>query len=248
MPIHDWTRVSAGTFHAFHTAWISELQRALNAGVLPDGFYALAEQVASDIVPDVLTLQEAAGAVGADQESVGGSSGVAVATAPPRVSMREVADENSILELRQRHLVIRHTTGDRIVALIEIVSPGNKSKRKAIDSFVEKAIRALDQGYHLLILDLFPPGTFDPTGMHGTIWLEFGGTYAPPAGRPLTLAAYAVSDPINCYVEPTAVGTDLIDMPLFINAGHYVNVALELTYRRAYEGVPQRWTRVIEGT
>lgn len=23
MPIHDWTRVSAGTFHDFHVAWIA---------------------------------------------------------------------------------------------------------------------------------------------------------------------------------------------------------------------------------
>lgn len=33
MPIHDWTRVTAGTFHAFHTAWIVQLQEMLNAGV-----------------------------------------------------------------------------------------------------------------------------------------------------------------------------------------------------------------------
>jgi hypothetical protein len=47
MPVHDWTRVDAGTFHAFHTLWISELMKALNTGVLPKGYYALAEQVAT---------------------------------------------------------------------------------------------------------------------------------------------------------------------------------------------------------
>ena len=29
MPIHDWTRVDAGLFHAFHHGWIEELARAL---------------------------------------------------------------------------------------------------------------------------------------------------------------------------------------------------------------------------
>ncbi len=58
MPIHDWTRVSAGTFHDFHTAWIAELRRALNGGVLPEGYYAMAEQVANQVIPDVLTLQD----------------------------------------------------------------------------------------------------------------------------------------------------------------------------------------------
>lgn len=35
MPVHDWTLVNAGTFHAFHTAWMGEFQRALNGGLLP---------------------------------------------------------------------------------------------------------------------------------------------------------------------------------------------------------------------
>ena len=33
MPIHDWTRVDAGLFHAFHHDWITTLTRALNAGI-----------------------------------------------------------------------------------------------------------------------------------------------------------------------------------------------------------------------
>ena len=57
MPVHDWNRVTAGTFHDFHLAWIAELRRALNGGLLPRGYYALAEQVAGDIIPDVLMLQ-----------------------------------------------------------------------------------------------------------------------------------------------------------------------------------------------
>lgn len=36
-------------------------------------------------------------------------------------------------------------------------------------------------------------------------------------------------------------------MPLFLDPGHYVNVPLEQTYGGAYEGVPRRWKRVIEG-
>src|SRR2546423_13207152 len=57
MPIHDWTRVEAGIFHDFHLAWIGELRRVLNAGLLPPDYYALAEQIAGELGPDVLTLQ-----------------------------------------------------------------------------------------------------------------------------------------------------------------------------------------------
>src|SRR3954447_11828348 len=44
MPIHDWTRVDSGLFHAFHQDWISTLSRALNAGILPPDFFAIREQ------------------------------------------------------------------------------------------------------------------------------------------------------------------------------------------------------------
>jgi hypothetical protein len=57
MPIHDWRRVQAGTFHDFHMSWIAELKKRFNQDLLPEGFYALAEQTAGETGPDVLTLQ-----------------------------------------------------------------------------------------------------------------------------------------------------------------------------------------------
>ncbi len=57
MPIHDWTRVDAGIFHAFHHSWIEEISRSLNRGLLPTEYYALAEQITGDLGPDVLTLR-----------------------------------------------------------------------------------------------------------------------------------------------------------------------------------------------
>src|SRR5262245_65409977 len=47
MPVHDWSRIDAGIFHDFHHAWIEEIKRALNAGLLPVDYYALAEQQAA---------------------------------------------------------------------------------------------------------------------------------------------------------------------------------------------------------
>ncbi|MEO8494552.1 MAG: DUF4058 domain-containing protein, partial [Planctomycetota bacterium] len=61
MPIHDWTQVEAGIFHAFHHDWITEIARALNRGVLPPDHYALPEQHAAGFGPDVLTLQQFSG-------------------------------------------------------------------------------------------------------------------------------------------------------------------------------------------
>src|SRR5260370_21420979 len=83
MPIHDWTRVSAGTWHDFHLAWIAELRNALNGGLLPPDYYAQAEQIAGPLGPDVLTLQETdASPKGSPYSPAGGGVGGASA-APP---------------------------------------------------------------------------------------------------------------------------------------------------------------------
>ena len=144
---------------------------------------------------------------------------------------------------------VERATGDRIVALIEIVSPGNKQTEVMPQAFIDKAAAALQEGYHLLIVDLWPPGSFDPSGIHGALWSLVGGTvYRAQTDRPLTLAAYAVRAPglFTAYVEPLSVGAELPDMPLFLAPEHYINVPLERTYAAAWEGVPERWRRVIE--
>ena len=58
MPIHEWTRVDAGTFHAFDTAWVTHLSETMNDGPLPSGYYAMPEQHVGRSIADVLTLIE----------------------------------------------------------------------------------------------------------------------------------------------------------------------------------------------
>jgi hypothetical protein len=249
MPIHDWTRVSAGTWHAFHLSWIAEIQAVLNSGLLPPEYYAQAEQIAGPMGPDVLTLQvpeEPGNGPTSATVSESNAGGVAVATRPPKTRMTLEAEMDEYV-LKRRTLVIRHSSGDRIVALLEIVSPGNKSSSHSLRSFVDKALEALARGYHLLIVDLFPPGRRDPKGLPAAIWGEISDEIVGlPRDEPLTLAAYSAGHPKRIYVEPTAVGRELIAMPLFLTEDRYVDVPLEATYRAAYRGVPRKWREVLE--
>lgn len=245
MPVHDWARVNAGTFHHFHTLWIPEISNALNNGLLPPDYYAMAEQIAGPLGPDVLTLQT----VGDNGSSTPtrNSGMVAVAVAPPKVCFTANTEMDEYA-LKQRTLVIRHGSDDRIVALVEIVSPGNKASRHALRSLVEKAAEALYRGYHLLIIDLHPPGPRDPNGIHGAVWAEISDeSYRQPADKPLTVAAYSAGQIKTAYVEPFAVGDALPDMPLFLEPEAYISVPLEAIYQAAWRGVPQRWRRVLEG-
>jgi hypothetical protein len=182
----------------------------------------------------------------AGQESSRGGTALAVAQAPPKVRFTATTEMDEYV-LKQKTLVVRHSTDDRIIALVEVVSPGNKASRHGLRSFVQKAAEALYRGYHLLILDLHPPGPRDPNGIHGAIWAEVGDElYRAPADKPLTLTAYSAGQMKTAYVEPVAVGDVLPDMPLFLTPGEYVPVPLEKTYQAAWRGVPERWRRVLE--
>jgi hypothetical protein len=148
---------------------------------------------------------------------------------------------------KQKAIVIRHVSGDRIVAIVEIVSPGNKAARNPLRAFVEKAAELLANRIHHLLMDLYPPGRRDPDGIHGQIWQEIAGEeYTPPPGKSLTLASYEAGNAVRAYIVHTAVGDVLTDMPLFLEPGKAVTVPLETTYNAAFAEVPRRWRQVLE--
>jgi hypothetical protein len=251
MPIRDWSQVGAGVFHDFRHGWIEEIKRALNSGLLPDDYYALAEQHTAGFGPDVLTLQgpptNAADDGDGPARMPSRGAGTGLLPAPPKVRITAETD----LEFNQRKHVtvtVRHASGDRVVARVEIVSPGNKAGRHAVRAFIEKAAALLEKRIHLLILDLQPPGSLAPQGIHGCIWSYLTGEECEaPDDKPLTLAAYESSDTLRAYVEPVAVGDVLPAMPLFLEPRDYINVPLEATCESAYAAVPRRWREVLDG-
>ena len=243
--MHDWTKVEPGIFHAFHHEWISEISRALNRGLLPSSYYALPEQVAAGFGPDVLTLQVPAEDEkgGPRQESNGGTPTSLLA----RPRTRFTAESNVDFSHRKKSsIVVRHVSGDRIVAMLEIVSPGNKSNRHAFQAFVDKVRELLEHRIHLLILDPFPPTDRDPNGIHAAIWEQIQeASFDLPAGQPLTLVAYEWDFTTRAYIEPVAVGQTLPDMPLFLEPNGCVMVPLEITYEAAFSVMPVRWQSVL---
>ncbi|MBI3463035.1 MAG: DUF4058 family protein [Planctomycetes bacterium] len=170
-----------------------------------------------------------------------------MAEAPPQVRGRRTVEPAALA--RRRTLAIRHVSGHRLVALIEILSPANKDRVEHVEEFIAKAVSALDIGVHLLLVDLFPPGPHDPHGMHGVLLdrLEQSDTaYELPADEPLTLAGYAAGPRVEVYIEHITVGAALPEMPLFLRPDRYVNVPLEPTYEAAYRGMPAFWRDVLE--
>jgi hypothetical protein len=151
---------------------------------------------------------------------------------------------------RRRTVAIRHVTGHRLIALVEIVSPATKDRARHVDEFAVKAVDALDLGIHVLLVDLFPPGLHDPYGMYAVVRQhleQFEQTYDLASNESLTLTSFAAGQRVEIYLEQLAVGAALPDMPLFLRADRYVNVPLETTYQAAYRGCPAFWRDVLEG-
>jgi hypothetical protein len=242
VPIHDWARVDAGLLHAFHQRWISALSDALNLGGLPPDYFALAEQSIRGPVPDVLTLRLSADE---SEESGGSGPGFAVAAAPPHArSIRHL--ESKTYARKADRIAIRHRHGD-IVAVIEVVSPGNKGSTAEFRAFIDKTSSLIEHGVNLLVIDLFPPNKRAPGGIHKEIWEEDEvEEFELPPDKPLVVAAYDAGPPCVVYVEPVAVGDRLPDMPIFLRPGFYVPAPLEATYQTTWNVFPAAMKPLLE--
>lgn len=209
MPIHDWTRVDAGLFHAFRGGWISDLSRVLNTGLWPYDHYALIQQRSPDPLPEDL-------------------------------------DEDRIYAFKADRLGV-HDQRDQLVAVVDIVSPGNKAFETEMHTFVSAAAAFITQGVHLLVIDLFPPGDRDPQGIHKAIWDVFTeGDFGLPADRRLTLASYKAGPNLEAFIETVAVGDSLPDMPIFLKPRIRVPAPLEATYRTAWDAFPAPLKPLLE--
>lgn len=235
MPIHDWTQVGDEVFSTFHGTWIADLYRFLNKGVLPDGYYAASERHEFGFRPDVLAFKILDATNGsAERESAGGT---VVLTASPRIV--PVGEFDPTLRPRRRYIAVREGESRRLVAVIEIVSAGNKSSQNGLRDFVRKSAEFLDRGVHLLVVDLHPPGPRDPHGLHNCIWREFSeDNPILPNEHPCMFSSFdANPEKFAVYVTTAKVGDPMPTVPLFLAPGRYVEVNLEPTYMTAFEGL-----------
>lgn len=245
--VHDWSKLFDGAFHHFHTTWIGELTKSLNNGLLPPGYYAAAEQVVGGPSPDVVTLDawQPDGDEDGDRFPDSFAGGVALADSPPAVQYRIQLERDAFVTKANR-IAIRHLTNDRLVAVIEIVSAGNKSSVSALEALSRKVRTLMSEHVHLLIIDLIRSGKNCPDGL--PTYLSFSNFNATPnitEDKPFTLTAVRSGETYEAFVETIGVGDTLTDMPLFLNDSQYIPLPLEKTYESAWQGVPLPWKQKL---
>ena len=254
VPLHDWTRVDAGDWHDFHFSWVAYLKRDLKR-LLPDGYYARSEAVTrveddgeamEPFAPrdpgrwevDAVTFQrtEPVFPVGPPP------AGVALAEAPGLLSLAEPPPLQ-----RRRRVVIHHRSGDRVVALLELASPGNRDSVGKVGTFADKVVDALRAGVHVLLIDPFPPTGPAPAGLHGAVAERFGAAVEPDPARPLSFVGYKACPDARASVQTRAAGESPPRVPLFLDPGWFVFVDLAPSYAAATDDLADVTLRELAG-
>jgi hypothetical protein len=217
-------------FHHFHTAWLVQLSRALNEGVLPEGYIARTEEYVGPYQADVLTLETGgtppATGLAAPRPAPGLRPTVTIA--PPRLPT-----------WRRRRIGVFSAKDERRVALLEVVSPGNKDSQPRADQFRDKLVECVASGLHVLLVDLLPPTRLAP-GIGAAVARELGGADVPEEGRSTTSFEVQERPPtVRVYHATLALGATLPSAPLFLEPGRHVEVPLDPTYGEAVACLPR---------
>jgi hypothetical protein len=255
VPVHDWTRIYAGAFHDFHHEWLSTIKRSLNRGLLQPDYYAMVDQIVGGLGPDVLALHRSEGLFpsvlpptngnGSSRPTEAGG-GLLITERRPRTRFH-VTNESRWYANKGKAVTVRHRSSHQVVAVVEIVSPGNKNSQAGLKAFLRKADEILSAGVHLTVIDVFPPGPRDPEGIHPLLWGEASGVgFQFDPAKPLTLAAYVGGLGTQAFIESVAIGEPLPDVPLFLTTELYVEIPVERTYIEAYEAVTPAVREVLE--
>ena len=252
MPVHDWKLASGSDFQEFHFLWIAAIRHALNSGLLPSSYYAIAESRIMGYEPDALAYEKSEPRFRRTPAGSDANSGTTLLSTEVAPKVRYVDHTDHWSDLRGYRIQVRNTHGERLIAIIEIVSHANKDRSQSVSQFNEKIAESLHSGCNAMVIDVHRPGRADPSGMHWSFWSQFAESPHPvTSSEPLGVASYhapvhnGTLEPL-AYFETVAIGQNLPDMPLFLDGVEYINLPLQSLYDQAWAEYPAHWKSVLE--
>jgi hypothetical protein len=228
MPLHDWADERA--WDSVHPVWLTYLVEWIRPR-LPEGYKAF--------LGGVPALTVASG---------NGKPDVSLRQWGLRPSAKNMATGAAILEpdLEARvairldpQLVVHIDFHGQLIAAIELVSPRNKDRGDAKETYTNRYLGYLRLGVHLMLVDVLPrPKRFSfSDAVTSALGLEL-----PPLPPPFT-ATYRVGEVIPVgddlgslvavWRRPLEAGQPLPTLPLPLNVHEFVEIDLEETYHRA---------------
>jgi hypothetical protein len=236
MPLFDHFRPPLYPHHhweSFHSNWATRIADGI-AAVLPPEFQVEEHTHAGPgFEIDVATYE------GEALPHDGASAGLALATraaptyAPPVPDATLPAAFPDTFEVR----VFSTTAGLTLVAVIELVSPGNKDRLAERRAFATKCASYLAQGVSLIVVDVV---TSRHANLHNDVMRLMEA--APDLDFPAETALYAVAyrpvrraerEEIDLWQRRLTVGAPLPTLPLRLTGDVFVEVDFEAAYQEA---------------
>jgi hypothetical protein len=224
-PHHHW--------ESFHSNWATRIADGI-AALLPTDFQVEEHThggVGFEI--DVATFQSASSQ---DHPATAGPVLATLAAptyAPPVPDHTIPAAFPDTFEVR----VFNTTAGLTLVAVIELVSPGNKDRPAERLAFATKCASYLAQGVSLIVMDVV---TNRHANLHNEIMrlMEIGPDLHFPTDVKLYVTAYRPArrdqdEEIDVWMRPLALGAPLPTLPLRLTGDLFVPVDFESAYQEA---------------
>jgi hypothetical protein len=205
----------------------------LNERLLPDGYFAEEHaQLGPRVEIDVATFEDQA----AIEQGAGAAATTALSTrvwtptAPPLIMPAAFPESFEVL-------VFDGEGGAKLVAAIELVSPGNKDRATHRRAFAVKCASYLCRGIGLVVVDIV---TSRQANLHNLMLevLEQGPEFAVAPSDQLYAVAYRPiirdqTETIEIWPHALAVGQSLPVVPLAIRADLCLPLDLDATYETA---------------
>jgi hypothetical protein len=224
-PNHHW--------ESFHSNWATRIADGI-AAVLPPEFQVEEHcHAGPGFEIDVATFE---GQTAPGDRASGApvlATRAAPAYAPPVPDLTMPAAFPDTFEVR----VFNTTAGLTLVAVIELVSPGNKDRPAERRAFATKCAGYLAQGISLIVMDIV---TNRHANLHNELMrlMEAGSELDFPGDVTLYAAAYrpvrrGEQEEIELWLRRLAVGQALPTLPLRLTADLFVPVDFEAAYGEA---------------
>ena len=223
------------SWESLHAMWTTRLVEDLNERLLPEDFFAEAQtHIGSRVEIDVATFERG----GEDRHSRKG--GLATATVQPKLWAPPKPDHvlpAVFPDTFEVHVFGMNRGGQELVAVIELVSPGNKDRPEERRGFATKCAGYLYRGISLIIMDVVTTYT---SNLHdemlkvmlaaGEPELTLGDSLYAVAYRPLLRNEKAE---IDIWSARFKLGEDLPTLPMALSGIEAVPVDFESAYSEA---------------
>jgi hypothetical protein len=236
MPLLDHFQPLLSTerrWEAFLTSWATRIADDLTERWLPPNYIA-EEQIhlGAAVEIDVAAFERDAAPPAADGEGAVALRSPKVWTPPaPEAVLPSVVPDT--FEVR----VLCTDAGPKLVAAIELISPGNKDRDAERRAFAVKCASYLFQGIGLIIVDIV---TTRRASLHNEILRVMEATETLHLAPEVSVYAVAYrplrregKDEIELWRSPLGLGTPLAVLPLGLSADLVVPVDFEATYAEA---------------